>query len=164
MTPIHHQPPELGRHGYDGSYAPGRRIRTNAAPFSVGASEWVPTRTNADMKRGKVKVRITGSRSRPIPVFEAARTIAEALDNGTYQGPSRLRVENLERALVRGEAPSGCTCDPNGRLSIRDTGLRVPVGHRTGVSRDSQLSDGALRQPRTIARAQSPDASACAAA
>lgn len=62
--------------------------------FSVGVFLWIPTRTKGGIKRGKAKVRVSGPVSdagRKL-VYDKALEVANALDAGTYAGPTLVRV------------------------------------------------------------------------
>lgn len=65
---------------------------TGQKSFSVGIFEYVTTKNGAGLKRGPVKVRVTGPVSYPASVYRAALAIVDALDAGEYQGPKRVTV------------------------------------------------------------------------
>lgn len=62
MTESQHSPsPELGKHGFSGSCAPGNAFaHSGQETFSVGIFEWLPKSSGSGLKRGPVKVRVKG--------------------------------------------------------------------------------------------------------
>ena len=83
----------MAKHMWSGSCDPKKmRFQGIFQTFSVGIFEMVPRRGLPGTKRGKVKVRVSGSASDPDAVYGKARAIAEQLDAGTYTGPKTVRV------------------------------------------------------------------------
>jgi hypothetical protein len=48
--------------------------------FSLGIFQWVPKASGEGLKRGKVVRRVSGKRSDPKPVYDAARAICDELN------------------------------------------------------------------------------------
>lgn len=72
--------PELGKHDYDGSYAPGNSWY-HPDTFSVGIFKWVP-RLDGKPKRSPVIIRVKGFFDYPRAVHRVANELCEKLDNG----------------------------------------------------------------------------------
>jgi hypothetical protein len=75
-------------HGFSGNCAPGVTQFTYET-LSVG----VPKSSGKGLKKGPVKVRISGHTSDHESVYEKARQVVAQLDAGTYAGPKTIRVE-----------------------------------------------------------------------
>ena len=58
------------------SWSGGSIYRT----FSLGIFQWVPKASGEGLKRGKVVRRVSGKRSDPKPVYDAARAICDELN------------------------------------------------------------------------------------
>ena len=67
--------------------------RYRYSTFSVGCLECIP-KPSGGLKRGPIKVRISGPTSDPELVYDRAREICLQLDAGTYTGPNRVTVRN----------------------------------------------------------------------
>ena len=81
---------ESGRHAFDGACRP-HSSATSHETFSLGVFEWVEKK-HGGLKRGPVKVRVSG-RCVDLELVEAkAAEIAAELDAGTYTGPKTVRV------------------------------------------------------------------------
>jgi hypothetical protein len=85
---------EAGKHGYDGKCAPSADVTCFWAreTFSLGVFEWVPRACGKGLKRGRVKVRVSGPFDQPERVHAKAASIVAELDAGTYTGPKSIRV------------------------------------------------------------------------
>lgn len=83
--------PVAGKHGFAGSYEPGRSQYRHAT-FSVGVFEWLHKADGKSLKRGKVKARIYGSSDRPDLVYAEARRCCDVLDAGGELGFESKRV------------------------------------------------------------------------
>ena len=85
---------EVGKHGYEGACAPGGGVSCswNQETFSVGIFEWVPRSCGKGVKRGKVKVRVSGPVDMPERVYARADAVVAELDAGTYTGPKNVRA------------------------------------------------------------------------
>ncbi len=77
---------EQGKHDFAGSCLGSTACRT----VSVGCFQWVPGYDN--LKRGKVKVRVSGPRRLADKIKDKAREICAQLDAGTYTGPKYVKV------------------------------------------------------------------------
>ena len=77
--------PVAGKHGFAGSYEPGRSQYRHAT-FSVGVFEWLPKTSGRGLKKGKVKVRIKGHTTNPKVVYDEARRCRDILDAGEDPG------------------------------------------------------------------------------
>lgn len=85
----------IGKHAYAGSCAPGEAKAPRYAryeTFSVGVFEYVRGARHS-VKRGPTKVRVKGPYEQPELVYAKAKEIAQALDEGTYQGPKSVMVK-----------------------------------------------------------------------
>lgn len=94
MAPI--KSPKIGTHDYSGACAPettssGRSKTHGFETFSVGIFEWLE-KSRGGVKKGKVKVRVSGPTSEPEKVYTCAKAICVALDKGAYDGPKSVRV------------------------------------------------------------------------
>jgi len=84
----------LGSHDFDGSRSP--TFHDPFYPtFSVGVFQWVLRADKKHVKRGKMKVRITGFCCNPEPVHALAREVVRALDAGTYVGAKRVTIRTF---------------------------------------------------------------------
>ena len=91
---------EVGKHAFSGQCIPkaGSPISTYET-FSVGIFQWEEKRNGA-LRRGKIKVRVSGSTAAPEAVLSRAKEICAALDRGTYSGPKNVRVGALTLGKV----------------------------------------------------------------
>lgn len=78
---------ELGKHYCDGQWYGNNMYQT----FSLGCFEWLP-RKSGGLKRGKVKVRVSGGQHLRLTIYDRAVAICKELDAGTYTGPKHVRV------------------------------------------------------------------------
>jgi hypothetical protein len=88
--------PQAGKHAWYGSCDPRNGYgfsRYRHSTFSVGCFECIPKPSDG-LKRGPIKVRVSGPVSSPELVYNRAREICLQLDDGTYTGPSRVTVRN----------------------------------------------------------------------
>lgn len=86
----------IGTHSYDGKCAPAKPGEFKHIPqmtFSVGVFEWVTTRSGAGIKRGPVKVRVSGPVQDAPRVYDRANQIVVELDAGHYAGPKNVKVK-----------------------------------------------------------------------
>lgn len=97
-------PPKFraGQHDFDGRCDPSN---ANEAflwqrSFSVGVFEYVLKKDLTELKRGPVKVRVSGSVGAAKAVYERARQIRDELDRGVYRGPKRVTVRKLSDAEI----------------------------------------------------------------
>lgn len=83
------------RHDFSGACEPVDGITRGGAynTFSLGIFEWVACKDPSFLKRGKVKVRVSGPVSKADAVRATAAEIVSALDAGTYNGPKRVKVK-----------------------------------------------------------------------
>lgn len=77
------------KHDYDGACKPSSCFDT----FSVGVFKWISRARGEGMKRGKVKVRVSGKCKNAEAVYDRARKIVVALDDGVYDGPKNVKVK-----------------------------------------------------------------------
>ena len=82
---------EVGKHAFGGECIPQAGAIPMFQTFSVGIFQWEEKR-NGTLRRGKVKVRVSGSTAAPEAVLSRAKEICAALDRGTYSGPKNVRV------------------------------------------------------------------------
>lgn len=82
---------EAGKHAFGGQCIPEADAILWHETFSVGIFQWEEER-NGTLRRGKVKVRVSGSTAAPEAVLSRAKEICCALDRGTYSGPKNVRV------------------------------------------------------------------------
>lgn len=80
-----------GQHDFDGKYVPSRSSATFLT-FSVGIFEWVPRSNRPGLKKGPVKVRVSGSCNAPERIYMKAREIVQELDQGCYRGHKHVRL------------------------------------------------------------------------
>ena len=83
---------KIGTHGYSGNWTPGKRQMVGQLTFSVGIFLWEPASTKVGVKKGCVKVRVSGPTHNPEAVYSKAREVIEDLNKGTYNGPNTIRV------------------------------------------------------------------------
>ncbi len=86
-------PAVAGQHDYHGACAPGNAPPTWTSRhfrFSVGCFQYLPKANGRGVKRGPVKVRITGFTRSPELVYEKAAEVCRQLDAGTYNGPRNI--------------------------------------------------------------------------
>ena len=86
-------PAVAGQHDYHGACAPGDAWPTRTSRyfrFSVGCFQYLPKARGSGVKRGPVKVRITGFTYRPELVYAKAAEVCRQLDAGTYSGPRNI--------------------------------------------------------------------------
>ena len=84
---------EAGKHGLSGSWEPGHAHFGYNETFSYGIFEWLQKASGKGVKKGAVKVRVSGPVSRAEDVKAKAQEIATSLDIGTYAGPKNVRVK-----------------------------------------------------------------------
>lgn len=86
---------DAGMHAFEGNCAPGDTPKgpNTFSSFSLGIFEWVPKASGKGVKRGKVKVRVSGPMSNPRLVYARAREIVKQLDKGTYNGTKHVQVK-----------------------------------------------------------------------
>lgn len=87
--------PEAGEHGYSGRCVPkaGYKPWNPHETFSLGVFQWHRKAKGKGLKKGKVKVRVSGLTSKADAVEEKACEIAYQLDDGTYNGPKHVKVK-----------------------------------------------------------------------
>jgi len=56
--------------------------------------EWLPKASGKGLKKGPVKVRVSGPARFPDIVEREAKRVVAALDAGTYTGPKRITVHS----------------------------------------------------------------------
>ncbi len=86
-------PAVAGQHDYHGACAPGNAwlaLTSRHFRFSVGCFQYLPKASGSGVKRGPVKVRITGFTHSPELVYEKAAEVCRQLDAGTYNGPRNI--------------------------------------------------------------------------
>ena len=82
---------EEGKHDFDGSCAPfGREAFFGQKTFSVGIFQWLRKSSGKGLKRGPVKVRVSGYVSDADKVYARARLIVGELDRGEYRGTKNV--------------------------------------------------------------------------
>ena len=79
------------KYDFDGSCKPGEGY-AGQSTFSVGIFPILPKASGKGTKRGAVVVRVKGLCSDPGSVYERAREICKALEEGKYQGPKNVSV------------------------------------------------------------------------
>ena len=84
--------PEVFKHDFDGACIPKEGVISSYKNFSVGVFQWVPKARGKGLKRGPVKVRVSGLCQSSELVFSVARGIVEALDENRYNGPKTVKV------------------------------------------------------------------------
>lgn len=94
---------KVGKHEFYGELAPPGVCGSNAgisfgslasqSTFSVGVFQWVLKANGKGVKRGPVKVRISGNVGDAKLVAAKARAICELLDLGAYTGPKNVKVK-----------------------------------------------------------------------
>ncbi len=83
---------EHGKHDFSGSCDPSRGGFGGMRTFSVGIFQWVASIDPNRPKKGKVKVRVRGSREYAEAIHREARRICDLLDKGEYKGPKNVTV------------------------------------------------------------------------
>lgn len=81
---------ELGKHDFGGSCLDHNSTWCNTA--SVGCFEWLRA-SCGQLKRGKVKVRVSGPIHMADQIKAKAEEICNQLDAGTYTGPKNVRIK-----------------------------------------------------------------------
>lgn len=84
--------PEAFKHDFDGACIPKKGVISTYKTFSVGVFQWLPKSRGKGLKRGPVKVRVSGLCRASTVVFATARGIVEALDENRYSGPRNVNV------------------------------------------------------------------------
>lgn len=94
---------KVGKHSYAGSCGPMGMGIPGAKPFqwygsipqetfSVGVFQWVLLKSGKGVKRGPVKVRVSGRVDDAAKIAAKAQAICELLDLGAYTGPKNVTV------------------------------------------------------------------------
>ena len=85
---------EIGKHGFSGACAPdsGGYWAGHYHTFSLGIFEWVNKASGQGLKKGPVRVRVSGDTNNAEAVNAKAEEIVRLLDAGIYSGPKRVRV------------------------------------------------------------------------
>lgn len=83
---------DIGAHEFTGSCAPKPGEPARYATFSVGIYQVVAA-SKGRVKRGPVKVRVTGPTIEPEKVYKKAKEIVALLDRGWYAGPRTVVVK-----------------------------------------------------------------------
>ena len=77
---------------FDGKCKPRGKDYAGQYSFSVGIFPILPKASGKGTKRGKVVVRVKGLCSDPDTVYNKAKEICRALEEGKYQGPKNVSV------------------------------------------------------------------------
>ena len=85
-------PATTGTHGFSGNCTPDKIGSFYQETFSVGIFEWLSKSGGKGVKKSAVKVRVSGSVSKEMVVYETAREIVTELDTGTYKGPKIVKI------------------------------------------------------------------------
>jgi len=83
----------VGKHDYDKSSAESYAANKSFKTFSVNIFQWELQNNGKRMKKGKGKVRVSGSTDIPELVFKTVENIISELDLGTYTGGKTVKVK-----------------------------------------------------------------------
>ena len=83
----------VGKHDYDKSSAESYASHKNFSSFSVNIFQWELQNNGKRMKKGKGKVRVSGSTDNSENVFKVVENIISDLDAGVYGGFKTVKVK-----------------------------------------------------------------------
>lgn len=90
-----HPPQELGKHSFDGAYAPGMVYMGSVGQigFSLGVFQWLAKSGGKGLKKSAVKIRVKGYIRDAEKVYNQAREICRRLDAGEVIGQKSISVK-----------------------------------------------------------------------